>query len=89
MNFEDIPEWLKAAVTLAFGAGAAKLLSIWLENKRLGKREYREFLLGRIRELEETIAELQQTVGDLRVQAAELRMENVELRERQNREDSD
>ena len=78
----ELPEWLKTTATLILGAGAAKLLAVWLENRRLTKKEYRETLLERIRELEKTISEMYQAVTDLRVQVALLEDENGELREK-------
>lgn len=93
---ESIPEWVKAAVTLLLGAGGAKMLAVWLENRRLSNKDYRETLLERVRELESVVSSLQLRVGNLRVEMAhmeerlqdeselveKLRSENDELRAR-------
>lgn len=68
----DLPPWVESAATLLLGAGAAKMLSVWLENRRLGRQEYRETLLNRVRELEKDISALQDRVGDLRAEQARL-----------------
>lgn len=93
---DPIPEWAKALVTLLVGAGGAKMLAVWLENRRLSNKDYRETLLERVRELESVVSSLQLRVGNLRVEMAHLeerladeselverlRAENDELRAR-------
>lgn len=78
----ELPGWVKTTATLFLGAGAARLLAVWLENRRLEKREYRDTLLTRIRELEVEIKGMNQTVRDLSVELALVKDENAELQER-------
>lgn len=82
-----LPDWLGPVLGAIFGAGGVKMLSVWLENRRLAKKEYRQTLLeqitqqaGRISELETCIAGLQVRVGNLRVEVAHLEAENETLR---------
>lgn len=77
----DLPGWVESAATLLLGAGAARLLGVWLENRRLAKREYRESLLARVRELETRIEGMFGLISDLRVQVALLEDERNDLRE--------
>jgi len=84
MNFQDLnelPAWLKTTITLILGAGGAKLASIWLENRRLEKKEYRDTLLGRIRELEDTISHMQESFTKMSVNLALAQDESSELRQ--------
>lgn len=78
---EDLPGWAKTVVTLALGAGGARLLAVALENHRLSKREFRETLLERIRELEKVVSSLQERIGDLRAELADVKAENAQLKE--------
>lgn len=83
MNFQELtelPSWLKTVATLIAGAGTAKLLAVWLENRRLEKKDYRDTLLGRIRELETTISEMQTSFTELKVKFALVEDENGELK---------
>lgn len=80
-------QWIATLVSAAVGAGGWKMLSVWLENRRLTKREYRETLQSlieqqsrRISELESCVAGLQVRIGNLRVEVAHLESENTELR---------
>lgn len=75
-----LPDWAKTAVAIAFGAGGVRFFSAWLENRRLGKKEFRETLLERIRELEKVVAHMQTRMGNLRVEMAHLETENTGLR---------
>ncbi len=77
----DLPDWLRSAAMLLAGAGGAKMLAVWLENRRLGRQDYRETLLERVRELETVVSGLQTRVANLRVEVAHLEEENVRLRE--------
>ena len=101
---DGVPEWARTAATLLIGAGAAKVLAVWLENRRLAQRDFRETLVARISELESCVGGLQTRVGNLRVEVAHLQerlkveeetvdrlsLENDELRSRlQDREDLD
>lgn len=84
MTFEelkDIPDWAKCLGTAVLGAGGAQLLKVWLENRRLEKKEYRDTLLGRIKELEGVIATMQVTMTELSVKLAVVIEENRELKE--------
>ena len=76
---DGIPDWARTLATLALGAGGAKVLAVWLENRRLTRREYRETLLAqieqqlaRVEDLESCVAGLQTRVGSLRVEVAHL-----------------
>jgi len=96
VDIDHIPGWVETLAGVAFGAGGVKLLGVWLENRRLSKKGFRETLLERIRELEQTVSSLQVRVGNLRVELAHmeervdreiqnseaLRFENDELRSR-------
>lgn len=82
MNFQELnefPSWIKPTVTFLLGAGGAKLLAMWLESRRLEKKEYRDTLLGRIRELEGTINSMQTAWTEMNVEVALLRQQNMEL----------
>jgi len=84
MNFQDLhelPAWLKTTITLLLGAGGARLVAIWLENHRLEKKDYRDTLLGRIRELEETISGMQDSFTTMSVNLALAKDESTELRQ--------
>ena len=81
MQLDDsFPQWLTTLITLALGAGGVQVLKVWLENRRLGKKEYRETLLERVRELEAVISRMQKRMGNLRVEMAHLDVENQYLR---------
>lgn len=71
-NLTDLPPWVKTGATLLLGAGAAKLLGVWLENRRLAKKEYRDTLLQRIRELETLIASMHDRHTNMAVKVARL-----------------
>ena len=81
-ELNELPGWLKTSITLLLGAGTAKLLAVWLESRRLEKKEYRDTLLGRIRELEKAHETTLREVGDLRVKIALLDDENKELKDK-------
>lgn len=81
-ELNDLPGWLKTTITLALGAGAARLLAVWLESRRLEKKEYRDTLLTRIRELELTIKAMQDSFTAMSVKLALVEDENSELKER-------
>ena len=76
-----IPSWLAPVLGAVFGAGGLKMLSVWLENRRLTRKDYRETMLDRIRELEKIVGRLQVRIGNLRVEVAHLETENQVLRE--------
>ena len=83
MNFQDItelPGWARTAITLLIGAGGAKLFAVWLENRRLEKKEYRDTLLGRIRELEGMIDGMRKSFTEMSVQLSLVQDENEELK---------
>lgn len=88
ISADDAPAWLKTVATLAIGAGGAKLLAVWLENRRLTRKEYRETLMRRIMDLEKDVSRLQTHVGNLRVEmkgledeleAAEKKVDRLEV----------
>ena len=75
-----LPESLKLVLATIFGAGGVAFLRVWLENRRLSKKEFRETLLDRVRELEKVIAHMQKRMGNLRVEMAHLEVENMQMR---------
>lgn len=75
-----LPEWLKTVITLALGAGGVAWFRVWLENRRLARKDFRETLLDRVRELEKVVAHTQVRMGNLRVEMAHLEVENAQLR---------
>lgn len=56
------------------------MLSVWLENRRLGRKDYQEAMSVRIRDLEQSVSLLQTRMGNLRVEAAHLEVENRHLK---------
>jgi hypothetical protein len=82
---DGVPDWARTLATLALGAGGAKVLAVWLENRRLTQREYRETLISRIDELESCVSSLQTRVGNLRVEVAHLEERLVVEEERADR----
>lgn len=90
MNFaelSDLPPWLKSGMTFLIGAGAAKLLAVWLENKRLANNEYRDTLLQRIRELEAKIDVMHETNTRMAVRVATLQDDLDECKRLHNNAD--
>lgn len=67
---DELPSWARTAITLALGAGGARILGVWLENRRLTQKDYRETLESRIRELERQVASLMERLGGMRVEVA-------------------
>jgi chromosome segregation ATPase len=89
LSGEDVPTWARTLATLALGAGGAKMLAVWLENRRLTQRDYRETLEDRIKDLERQVAGLFERVGSLRVEVAHLEEALEDEVERANRLDED
>lgn len=85
---DGLPQWLTPIVTLVLGAGGVHWFRVFLENRRLSKKEFRETLLDRIHELETVVAQLQVRMGNLRVEMAHLEVENKQL-QRQLEEERD
>lgn len=75
-----LPESVKLILASVFGAGGVAFLRVWLENRRLSKKEFRETLLDRVRELEKVISSMQVRMGNLRVEMAHLEVENNTMR---------
>lgn len=75
-----MPEWAKYIVATVLGAGGLHWFRAWLENRRLAKKDFRELLLDRIRELEKVVARMQTRMGNLRVEMAHLEVENRRLK---------
>lgn len=75
-----MPEWAKYIIATVLGAGGLHWFRAWLENRRLAKKDFRELLLDRIRELEKTVAHMQVRMGNLRVEMAHIEAENTQLR---------
>ena len=86
---EGVPGWARTLATLALGAGGAKILAVWLENRRLMQRDYRETLEGRIQDLERQVAGLFERIGNLRVEVARLEEDLENELERSERLDLD
>jgi len=75
-----MPEWAKYTIATVLGAGGLHWFRAWLENRRLAKKDFRELLLDRIRELEKVVASMQRRMGNLRVEMAHLEVENATMR---------
>lgn len=75
-----LPDWAKYLIATAVGAGGVKWFSVFLENRRLANKDFRETLLERIRELEKVVESLQTRMGNLRVEMAHLEVENQQLK---------
>ncbi len=75
-----LPETVKLVISAVLGAGGVAFFRVWLENRRLSKKEFRETLLDRVRELEKVIAHMQLRMGNLRVEMAHLETENKSMR---------
>lgn len=86
---DDIPDWARTGATLLLGAGAARLFGVWLENRRLATKDYRETLLERIQDLERQLNGLNERVGNLRVEVAHLEEALEDERERVERLDGE
>ena len=71
---------IKYVLGAVFGAGGVAMLRVWLENRRLGKKDFRELLLDRIRDLESKHTHMSIRMGNLRVEMAHLESENDILR---------
>lgn len=89
LSSEDVPESLRSLGLLLVGAGGAKMLAVWLENRRLTRREYRETLEHRIQDLERQVAGLFERVGNLRVEVARYEEALADELERANRLEED
>lgn len=89
ISADDVPEWARTLATLALGAGGAKMLAVWLENRRLTRRDYRETLEERIKDLERQVGALFERVGNLRVEVAHLEGALQDERERSERLDQE
>lgn len=79
-----IPQSVQIAISAILGAGGLAWFRAWMENKRLGKKEFRELLVDRIRELEVVVASMQKRMGNLRVEMAHLETENKQLQRERN-----
>ena len=75
-----LPETVKLIISAVLGAGGVAFFRVWLENHRLSKKEFRETLLDRVRELEKVISHMQKRMGNLRVEMAHLEVENATMR---------
>jgi len=75
-----LPETVKLIISAVLGAGGVAFFRVWLENRRLSKKEFRETLLDRVRELEKVISHMQKRMGNLRVEMAHLEVENATMR---------
>jgi len=76
---ELIPAWVQTCLGVVAGGAAVKWLSVILENRRLQTKDFRETLLGRIRELEATLGNMQKRMGNMREEIGSLRAENEQL----------
>lgn len=86
---EDLPAWAQFVVPLVLGAGGARLLAVWLENRRLSRRDYRETLESRIRDLERQMRQAYERIASLRVEVAHLEDELADERKAGDRLDQD
>ncbi len=77
-----VPDWARTLATLALGAGGAKILAVWLENRRLSRKEYRETLLEQLKAQVARIEDLESCVGGLQTRVGNLRVEVAHLQER-------
>ena len=84
-----MPEWLKTVITLALGAGGVQWMRVWMESRRLGRKDFRDTLLSRISELESVVGSLQARMGNLRVEMAHLEVENANLKKALAERDDD
>ena len=75
-----LPETVKLIISAVLGAGGVAFFRVWLENRRLSKKEFRETLLDRVRELEKVISRMQTRMGNLRVEMAHIETENAAMR---------
>lgn len=75
-----MPEWARYLIATVLGAGGLHWFRAYLENRRLAKKDFRELLLDRIRELEGVVAQMQVRMGSLRVEMAHLETENKALK---------
>lgn len=89
LSGDEVPPWASTLATLALGAGGAKILAVWLENRRLTRRDYRETLEHRIRDLERQVSGLMERVGSLRVEIATLEAHLDEEHQRSERLDQE
>lgn len=90
----ELPSWIGTLLGIVFGAGGVRMVSVWLENKRLTRKDYRETLQEliqqqsvRIGELEQCVARLQVRIGNLRVEMVHLEAENRTLSGSNRKED--
>jgi len=75
-----LPDWAKYLIATILGAGGVHWFRAYLENRRLARKDFRETLLDRVRELEKVVASLQTRMGNLRVEMAHLEVENIQLK---------
>lgn len=77
------------AIAGVLGAtGLAGLLKVWLENRRLLKKDYRKTMADRITELEAQVKALYATMGDLREENGRLEQQVRDCEERAGEADS-
>ena len=81
----DLPTWATHLLTLVLGAGGLAWFRVYLENRRLMRKDYRETLLERVRELEQVVARLQTRMGCMREELGHLEAQNEALL-RENKE---
>ena len=89
LSSEDVPQWVRTALTAFVSIGLAKVYAVWAENRRLTKRDYRETLEERISDLERQVAGLFERIGALRAEVAHLETELTHEREKVDRLDQD
>jgi uncharacterized coiled-coil protein SlyX len=66
LDLDYLPGWARTSLTLLLGAGGARLLAVMLENRRLTRRDYRETLEKRIKDLERQVGGLYERIANLR-----------------------
>lgn len=73
ISSDDVPGWAGPVVSALIGGAGVKMLSVWLENRRLTRRDYRETLESQIRVLQRQVASLYE-----RLNAAERELGHLE-----------
>ncbi len=86
---EYMSPWVTSIVSLLFGAGGVHWFKVYLENKRLSKKDFRDTLLARISDLEANQSRMQIRMGNLRVEMAHLETENKQLRRELDQQNED
>lgn len=79
MDVDYVPGWLAWVITVIIGSAGLNWFRAWLENKRLGKKEFRDVLVDRIANLEAQVAGLYTRLESQRGEISRLETENKHL----------